>query len=227
MTALATTDCAPVGTHAPACSISVAIMAFDALFGVTVADHVRFSAELCLVPSADRAEADIILVLAGVVTDRLLDELAAVWATAANPDQRIVLVSAPLRESHLVRAFGVGVVSILTRGEATPARIADAIVASGNGRTVLPEPVARWLVDEARTAQQDMFTLRHRETGGLTAREVAVLKLVAEGEDNARIAERLNYSERTIKKVIQDVMTRMNLRNRTQAVAYAIRVGAL
>jgi DNA-binding NarL/FixJ family response regulator len=92
---------------------------------------------------------------------------------------------------------------------------------------VLPEPVARWLVDEVRTAQQDMFTVRHRETGGLTTREVAVLKLVADGEDNARIAARLNYSERTIKKVIQDVMTRLNLRNRTQAVAYAIRVGAL
>ena len=63
--------------------------------------------------------------------------------------------------------------------------------------------------------------------GGLTVREVEVLRLLAQGEDTAHIAKSLSYSERTIKKVLQDVMSRLELRNRAHAVSYAMRVGAI
>ncbi|NEC38646.1 response regulator transcription factor [Streptomyces rubrogriseus] len=61
----------------------------------------------------------------------------------------------------------------------------------------------------------------------LNPREVDVLQLVAEGLSTAEVASHLNYSERTIKNVLHEVITRLNLRNRTQAVAWAIRSGQL
>src|SRR5438128_123328 len=60
---------------------------------------------------------------------------------------------------------------------------------------------------------------------GLTEREIQVLRLVADGHNTAEIARQLAYSERTIKNVIQDVITRFQLRNRSHAVAYAVRQG--
>jgi DNA-binding NarL/FixJ family response regulator len=59
----------------------------------------------------------------------------------------------------------------------------------------------------------------------LNARERQVLALVAEGHSTRDVARRLCYSERTIKNILQDVTVRLNLRNRTQAVAVAIRAG--
>ncbi len=62
---------------------------------------------------------------------------------------------------------------------------------------------------------------------GLTDREVDVLRLVADGYDTTQIAETLCYSARTVKNVIHDVTTRFNLKNRSHAVAYAMREGLI
>jgi DNA-binding NarL/FixJ family response regulator len=71
--------------------------------------------------------------------------------------------------------------------------------------------------------------LRPRRTAptGLTARELKVLRLLADGLDSAEVAQQLYYSERTIKSIIHDVTNRLNLRNRTHAVAYALRQGLI
>jgi DNA-binding NarL/FixJ family response regulator len=75
------------------------------------------------------------------------------------------------------------------------------------------------LVSEVQTAPPVL------SVAGLTKRERDVLALVAEGYSTREVATRLAYSERTIKNIVQDVTMRLNLRNRTQAVAYAVRNG--
>ena len=61
----------------------------------------------------------------------------------------------------------------------------------------------------------------------LDGREIDVLRLLADGRDTAEIARRLNYSERTIKSIVRDILNRLELRNRSHAVAFAIRHGWL
>jgi len=62
---------------------------------------------------------------------------------------------------------------------------------------------------------------------GLTPRETEVLRLVADGHDTSEIAAKLSYSERTVKNVLHDLNTRLQLKNRSHAVAYAVREGLI
>ncbi len=61
----------------------------------------------------------------------------------------------------------------------------------------------------------------------LRPRELDVLALVADGLSTREVARTLAYSERTIKNILQDLTTRFGLRNRTQAVAWALRNGLI
>jgi DNA-binding NarL/FixJ family response regulator len=61
----------------------------------------------------------------------------------------------------------------------------------------------------------------------LTARQTAVLGLMAEGDNNAVIARTLRCSEHTVKNVIYELMSRLQARNRAHAVAHAVRHGLI
>jgi DNA-binding NarL/FixJ family response regulator len=54
-----------------------------------------------------------------------------------------------------------------------------------------------------------------------------VLRLLADGHDTAEVGRQLYYSERTVKNIVHDVTSRLDLRNRTHAVAYALRQGLI
>ena len=69
------------------------------------------------------------------------------------------------------------------------------------------------------------FRARRSVAPGLSSRERDVLALLADGYSTREVARRLCYSERTIKNVVQEFTSRLQLRNRTQAVAYAVRRG--
>lgn len=189
--------------------------------------HLHACPELQVLPFAAHERADLVVVLTEAVDDEVLDQLAAIAEDAGDPEQRIVLVTGPVRHRQLARAFAAGVVSILPRRQTTPDLLVRTILTSADGRSVLPEQVTRWLVDETRANGQQLLAAHGLEPGGLTRREVMVLGMLADGQDTTTIAARLNYSERTIKKILQDVMVRLDLRNRTHAVSYALRVGAI
>ncbi|MBN6042316.1 response regulator transcription factor [Amycolatopsis sp. 195334CR] len=66
-----------------------------------------------------------------------------------------------------------------------------------------------------------------RPPKGLSPREIQVLRLLAEGRDTAEIAAELAYAERTVKNILSGLLTRLELRNRTHAVAHALRHGLI
>jgi DNA-binding NarL/FixJ family response regulator len=61
----------------------------------------------------------------------------------------------------------------------------------------------------------------------LTDREQQVLALIAAGHPTREVAQRLSYSERTVKNVLHDIVTKLGARSRSQAVAHAVREGLI
>jgi DNA-binding NarL/FixJ family response regulator len=75
--------------------------------------------------------------------------------------------------------------------------------------------------------QRETLTPHGLTAVGLSQREVTVLRMIADGLATSEIAAELNYSERTIKNVLHNLTTRLQLRTRAQAVAYAMREGLI
>ncbi|MFJ5817229.1 LuxR C-terminal-related transcriptional regulator [Streptomyces sp. NPDC093108] len=138
---------------------------------------------------------------------------------------RLVLIAANIDEQRLVSVAECGVAGVVLRCEVTPMHLVAVVrtVATGGGH--LPADLLGRLLAEVGSLQARVLGPRGIPFTGLSAREVDVLRLVAEGYDTVEIATKLAYSPRTIKNVLTDVMTRLQLRNRTQAVAYAMRLG--
>ena len=61
----------------------------------------------------------------------------------------------------------------------------------------------------------------------LTARELQVLRMLADGGSTRDIAKRLSYSERTVKNIVRDLLVKLNCRTRAHAVAFAARRGVI
>jgi DNA-binding NarL/FixJ family response regulator len=80
------------------------------------------------------------------------------------------------------------------------------------------------LTQERKTRQGAPVARRKR---GLSQREVAVVRLMAEGCDTNEIARRMRYADHTVKNIIYSLTHRLGLRNRSHAVAYALRAGII
>lgn len=140
---------------------------------------------------------------------------------------RLVLIARAVDEAALVAAVEAGVGGLIRRDEATDNTLVHTIqrVSSGDG-AIPPDLLGRFLEHVGRL-QRQVLSPRGIPFTGLTARERDVLKLVAEGCETSEIAISLCYSERTIKNVLHDLTTRLQLRNRSHAVAYAVREGLI
>ncbi|MEQ0565489.1 response regulator transcription factor [Amycolatopsis sp. NEAU-NG30] len=207
--------------------VTACVFADDPLEGENLVLPLRASPEVRVLPADRHPEADVVVVVATSVTGTLLGAMEELAGQAENTRQRLVMVSGPLRGAQLARAVACGVVSILPGGSCPPPTLVRAVVASATGGAVVPETVTRWLLEESRTFQQRILAGHGLTTGGLTPREIEVLRLLAEGHGTEFVAARLNFSERMIKKILQDLTRRLHLRNRTHAVSYALRAGAI
>lgn len=165
-------------------------------------------------------------VVAVVVTDQIdASTVQVVRGIQRGGCPRVVIVATQLDDNGLMTAVEAGVSGVLRRREASPEVLAAAVVAAARGNgTLAPDLVGR-LLNQVSRLQRDVLTPRGIGPDGLSVREREVLKLLADGLGTNEIATELAYSERTIKNVIHDVTTRLNLRNRSHAVAYAVKAG--
>jgi Response regulator containing a CheY-like receiver domain and an HTH DNA-binding domain len=90
---------------------------------------------------------------------------------------------------------------------------------------VPPDLLGRLLAQVSRV--QQFLQPRGLQLSGLSTREADILRLIADGLDTNEIAASLSYSERTVKNVLHDVTSRLQLRNRSHAVAYALKQGMI
>jgi len=141
--------------------------------------------------------------------------------------RRVVLVCDNPQNIDLFAAIELGVCAILPRHEATQHRLAHAVLGVAAGEAAMPADLLGKLIDNVARVQNDVLAPRGLRVTGMADREVRILRLVADGKDTHEIARELSYSERTVKSVLHDVTTRFQLRNRSQAVAYAVREGLI
>jgi DNA-binding NarL/FixJ family response regulator len=140
---------------------------------------------------------------------------------------RVVLVATRLDDAAVVDAAEAGVCGLVRRSEATPERLVDVVRTAAAGDGSVPPDLLGRLLDHVGRLQRQVLAPRGLSFSGLSSREADVLRLVADGLDTGEIANQLAYSERTVKNVLHDVTTRLQLRNRSHAVAYALRSGLI
>lgn len=155
---------------------------------------------------------------------------------------RVLLVAGRFEEQGVIAATAAGVTAFLRKSEATTARLTAAIHDADESGCHLPDglmkkaaairlrsPEEALAVDVCDAALDGASAISGLSTmtSNLTVREAEVLRLVADGHDTADVAEKLGFSESTVKGIMAKIMSRIDARNRCHAVAIAVRNGLI
>jgi DNA-binding NarL/FixJ family response regulator len=177
-----------------------------------------------LVDERQLDEDSVAVLISDEIDDQAVREIRALRRRGV---QRIVVVATRVDDSGLLAAVEAGASGLLQRGQSTPQSLLSSIRSAAAGEGSLPPDLLGRLLGQVGRLQRNVLAPRGLTFSGLTEREVKVLRLLAEGMDTAEVGRQLFLSERTVKNAVHDVMSRLNLRNRTHAVAYAIRQGLI
>ena len=139
-----------------------------------------------------------------------------------SPRSQVVVLTSYHDDVHIFPAIKAGALSYLLK-DVGPEDLADAIRAAARGEAVLHPHVATRVMQELRGTRRQV----PNPFAELTDRELEVLRLVAEGLSNARIAERLVLSEKTVKGYVSNILSKLYLADRTQAAVFAWREGMM
>ena len=204
--------------------VTVAVYAADPILRVGVVQQLRQRPEVDLLADADAEGAQVSL----VVVDQVEDDVAALLhRLRLNSATHVGLVVGTLGSGALQRVIECGVPAVLRRAEADQDRLVHLVLATANGEGVLPGDLLGKLLSHVGSLQRSALDPQGLSLSTLTTREADMLRLVSEGLDTAEIARKTAYSERTVKNVLHEIITRLRLRNRAHAVGYALRNGLI
>jgi DNA-binding NarL/FixJ family response regulator len=206
----------------PAGRIPVTVHAPDPISREGALGQLRRCPEIEIRENADADSGTVTLLVSDALDDAAVTRLRRLMA---DGDTRAVLVVGSLREAKLLDVLGCGIGAIVWRHEATEDRLAQAVMAAARGDGELPADLLGRLIDQVNVLHGIAGGRAGVPTSGLSPREVNVLRLVADGLGTAEIASKLSYSDRTIKNILHELSTRLHLKNRAHAVAYALREG--
>jgi DNA-binding NarL/FixJ family response regulator len=148
--------------------------------------------------------------MSGIVLGRrILEEM---------PGTQVIALTGRKDSEAVSEAMAAGFSGYLTK-DISMATFAERVRSALNGEVVVPEPV-RSPPPPARTPEAENAELLARQ---LTNRELQVLSLLIEGCDNAEIADRLGVSANTVRTHVQSILTKLGVRSRLQAAAFAVR----
>jgi NarL family two-component system response regulator LiaR len=138
---------------------------------------------------------------------------------AQDPAARILVITSFAEDDKVFPAIKSGALGYLLK-DASPEQLLQAIYAVYRGESSLHPTIALKLIRELSNPPPLPPTV-----DPLSAREVEVLKLVAQGMTNHEIAETLVISERTVGNHVGSILSKLHLANRTQAALHALREG--
>ena len=204
--------------------IPVIVSAADPLSRAGIISQLRRAQGFSIAVEGDIPDDAVALVVAD---DLDAEVLARMRGLRGRGVRRIVLLISRVDDRALLAAAVAGVTGVVRRNDATPGNLSAAIRSAAAGEGTLPPDLLGRLLRQVGQLQRQVLSPRGLTFSGLTEREAAVLRLLADGYDTAEVGRRLFYSERTVKNIIHDVTSRLELRNRSHAVAYAIREGLI
>ncbi len=140
------------------------------------------------------------------------------------PSAKIIMLTVSDEEADLYEAVKSGASGYLLK-DSSIEEVAQAIRVVADGQSLISPSMAIKLIDEFKQMSRP-----ERETGPalrLTERELDVLRLVAQGHSNKEIAARLFISENTVKNHVRNMLEKLQLHSRMEAVMYAVRENLL
>ncbi len=145
---------------------------------------------------------------------------ACVDIKQAVPSAKILMLTVSDEEADLYEAVKSGASGYLLKDSSID-EVAQAVRVVADGQSLISPSMAIKLLDEfkqmSRTDRQQVPSPR------LTDRELEVLKLVAQGLNNREIAKRLFISENTVKNHVRNILEKLQLHSRMEAVMYAVK----
>jgi NarL family two-component system response regulator LiaR len=135
-----------------------------------------------------------------------------------TPQVKVVVLTSYADDARVVMALKAGAIGYV-RKEADPELLLASIRAAARGQSLLDPAVANALMHELASGG--------RHNANLTEREQAVLKQMALGQTNREIAATLMITEETVKTHVGNILTKLQLAHRTQAVIYALKKGLI
>jgi DNA-binding NarL/FixJ family response regulator len=153
--------------------------------------------------------------LTGVETTRQLGGI--------TPLARVVVLTISADDDDVMDAVMAGACGYLLKDSSIEDLIAGIRAAAGGESLISPQIAAKVLqrLRSQSTSEDAAATIRAE----LTEREIEVLKLIANGKDNAQIARELFISPKTVKNHISNILMKLQIQNRIQAAVYAVRSG--
>ncbi len=140
----------------------------------------------------------------------------------AVPSAKIIMLTISDEEGDLYEAIKAGATGYLLK-EISIEEVASAIRAVQNGQSLISPSMASKLLTEFATMVKRTDEREQLPTPRLTDREMEVLRLVARGLNNRDIAKELFISENTVKNHVRNILEKLQLHSRMEAVVYAVR----
>jgi DNA-binding NarL/FixJ family response regulator len=137
---------------------------------------------------------------------------------------KVLILTTFERDDYIFEALRSGASGFILKN-APPEDLVTAVRVVAEGNSLLAPSVTRRII--AEFAQRPVRPSIKSEVEHLTERENEVLKLIARGQTNAEIAGELIVSEATIKTHVSNLLTKLGLRDRVQAVVYAYESGLI
>jgi NarL family two-component system response regulator LiaR len=141
----------------------------------------------------------------------------------ASPTTVVLVLTVSAQEKDVVEALIAGARGYLAKGT-SPESLVAGIEAAARGESMISADVASKLFARLRATNGEQ-RVEESPTTFLSAREIEILRLLAAGRQNGDIADELVISPFTVRNHISNLLRKLQLQNRTQAAAYAIRHG--
>lgn len=153
-----------------------------------------------------------------ILMDLVMEEMGGIEATEqitrAWPEAKIIILSSFVNDENVYPALEAGAKSYMLK-TSKASEIAKAIRSTYEGQSILEPEIASKLMTNFRKTQEEPL---HEQ---LTDREKEILLLLAEGKTNQEIADELYIALKTVKVHVSNILGKLEVSDRTQAVVYA------